>query len=398
MKEHPFSNQDKDAYRIAYLLAGYIRHRLTRKEHDELDKWLEESEHNLLLFEELTDEKNLAANLLWLDSIKEEEAYEKLEETIRKKPASHSRRRRAVWLAAATVVLLLGMYAALRYGQPGNKPPEKPLADRQDLPPGGDRATLRLEDGAVIDLANTHSGEIAVGQGSHVTKPADGEIVYGNPVQTRIPSPFHTLSTPVGGQYQVTLADGTRVWLNAQSSLQYPAWFGDSDRTVRLSGEAYFEVAHDGQRPFRVQMSDSLQVRVLGTHFNISAYQQDSVKAVTLLQGRVSVSSRLQEETLRPGEQLKWVEGSLKVLPHADTEMAVAWKNGLFVFHDAPIEEIMRQVARWYDAQIVYRGKINQLYNATIYRSESLSKLLHILEATESVHFKIENHVIYVSP
>lgn len=390
---------DHPAYRIAYLIAGFIRNTLTEKEHQELDDWVNESDHNMQLFEDLTDERNLEANLEWMDKVQSEQSYQSLKERGAFDVSRKKIRFNPVWIAAASVILIAGIFFIYRYAgknKSGNN--EMAIADTLQLHPGSNRATLTLADGRVIDLTNAKTGIIVSGQGSHVNKPADGELVYETDDSRPGASLIHTLSTPVGGQYQVRLPDGTKVWLNAATTLKYPAQFEAGERKVEVNGEAYFEVAKNEQKPFKVILADSAAVTVLGTHFNIMAYSDEKTKEVTLLEGSVAISKKENTKKLEPGSQASISENEITKQSGIDTDEIIGWKNGLFVFHDAPIESIMNQIARWYDAKIVYQAEIRQQFNATILRSEPLAKLLHLLELNGYVRFKIENKTIYVLP
>ena len=399
MKQNPYSDMDQPAYRIAYLIAGFIRNTITEKEHDELDDWVNESDDNMRLFEELTDERNLEANLAWMDKVQTEQSYKALQE----KGAFDVHRKKfqlsPVWIAAASVILIVGVFIIYRFAVNSSTNDNNiAVSDTTQLKPGGNRATLTLSDGSIIDLTTANNGIIEIGKGSHVNKPADGELVYDadvSPIET--PS-IHTLSTPVGGQYQVTLPDGTKVWLNAATNLKYPSRFASNERKVEIDGEAYFEVAKNDRQPFRVVLQDGSTITVLGTHFNVMSYNNETVKEITLLEGKVAVAKNNSIENLEPGTQAIVKTDAIIKRTGIDTEEITAWKNGLFVFHDATIETIMKQVERWYDAKVVYQGDVKQLFNATILRSEPLSKLLHLLELNGYVHFKIENKTIYVLP
>jgi Fe2+-dicitrate sensor, membrane component len=207
----------------------------------------------------------------------------------------------------------------------------------------------------------------------------------------------------------VLLQDGSRVWLNASSSLRYPATFNGAERVVELRGEGYFEIApvespgaEKKKGPFIVK-TEGMAVKVLGTRFNINAYKDEEIITTTLLEGSVSLSGRNQPGSairiLKPGEQAKlYADEVIQVLENVDIEETVAWKNGQFKFNDARIETVMRQVSRWYDAEIVYRGTVNYHFNATIYRHEPVTKLLKVLEETDRVHFTIEGKKIIVRP
>lgn len=399
MKQNPYSDMDQPAYRIAYLIAAFIRNTITEKEHDELDDWVNESDDNMRLFEELTDERNLEANLAWMDKVQTEQSYQALQE----QGAFNIPRRRfqlsPVWIAAASVILIVGVFVIYRFaGNSSTNNNNIAASDTTQLKPGGNRATLTLANGTVIDLTNVNNGIIEIGKGSHVNKPADGELVYETGVIANETPSIHTLSTPVGGQYQVTLPDGTKVWLNAATKLMYPSKFASNERKVEIDGEAYFEVSKNDKQPFRVVMQDGSTVTVLGTHFNVMAYTNETQKEITLLEGKVAVAKNNNVENLEPGTQAVVRNDIIAKRTGIDTEEITAWKNGLFVFHDATIESIMKQVERWYDAKVVYKGEIKQQFNATISRNESLSKLLRLLELNGYVHFKTENKTIYVLP
>lgn len=399
MKENPYSGMDEKAYRIAYLIAGFIRHTLTEKEHDELDNWVNESDHNMQLFEDLTDEKNLTANLEWMDKVHTEQSYQAMQEKGAFKAPAQRFYNKKFWLAAASVIVLLGVFFVYRYttGKP-SAVEDIVTTDTTLLKPGGNRATLTLADGKVIDLTYAKTGVIEDASGTHVNKTADGELVYANDSSVTNAAVLHTLSTPAGGQYHVTLPDGSRVWLNAASTIQYPPAFIGNERTVIITGEAYFEVAKDERKPFRVLMADSTAVVVTGTHFNINAYQNEKHQQVTLLEGSVTVSNAMNITKLEPGTQAVIENKAITKDKVLDAEEITGWKDGLFVFHDATIESIMMQIERWYDAKVIYKANIKQLFNATILRKEPLAKVLKLLELNGYVHFKIENNIIYVLP
>ena len=397
MKQNPYSGMDEKAYRVAYLIAGFIRHTLTEKEHDELDNWVNESDHSMKLFEDLTDEKNLAANLEWMDKVQTEQSYQAMQEKGAFKVSPKRFYSKKIWLAAASVIVVLGVFFVYRYTSVKRGSVEDiTTTDTTLLKPGGNRATLTLGDGKVIDLTYAKTGLIESDSGSHLNKTADGELVYVNDSSVTNTAALHTLSTPAGGQYQVTLPDGTRVWLNAASTIKYPPAFSGNERKVVITGEAYFEVAKNDKKPFRVLMPDSTAVVVTGTHFNINAYQNEKEQQVTLLEGSVTVSNTLTVTKLEPGTQALIKNKTITKDKVLDVEEITGWKNGLFVFHDATIESIMLQIERWYDAKIIYKANIKQLFNATILRKEPLEKVLKLLELNGYVHFKTENNTIYV--
>lgn len=264
----------------------------------------------------------------------------------------------------------------------------------QDVAPGSNKARLVLGNGKSILLEQTADGPIG-SEGEQVHK-QDAELVYGPSGSN---TGTNTLITPKGGQYRVQLSDGTRVWLNAASSLEYPAAFNGNSRTVTLTGEAYFEVAKDAAKPFFVQMN-GMAVQVLGTHFNINAYADEQQFTTTLLEGSVRVVAGNQRMTLVPGEQstLEQYSGMLQ-RSAGDLENAVAWKNGIFTFRNDELAAVMRHISRWYDVDIVYGQGMNEKVHVTgaMRRQEYLSQALKILELTADLHFTVQGRTVTVS-
>jgi transmembrane sensor len=399
MKEELFKNMDQNAHRISYLIAGFIRKALTEAEHDELDVWVESSDENMLLFEELTDEKNIEANLAWMDKTSTEKNSKLTKKKIEFTP-EHKNLKTKKWFysIAASVILLIaafGIYKIINYKQ--SKQTSIAKIDQTEIQPGGNKATLTLSNGSVIDLISTPNGIIKGDNGTIINKSKDGEILYNDNDASSIASD-NILSTPKGGQYKVQLPDGSQVWLNAASSLKYPTAFATSERIVELSGEGYFEIEKNKTKPFKVKLADGSEVKVLGTHFNIMAYENEKSKEVTLLEGSVEITKGNNEQNLAPGQQGRIISSKIILVSSADTEQVTGWKNGQFIFHDADIQSIMRQVARWYDVDIKYETVNTQHFNATISRKEPVLKLLHILEETGQIHFKTEKKIIYVLP
>lgn len=266
-----------------------------------------------------------------------------------------------------------------------------------DIAPGGNKAILSLANGQVIDLANAASGSISVQQGTRVVKTLPGQLVYEDNGDQAQPGK-NTITTPKGGTWQVRLPDGTRVWLNNSSSLTYPASFrGNKRRAVTLTGEAYFEVAKDKLHPFIVSCPGQ-EVEVLGTHFDINAFPDEQVIRTTLLEGRVKVivaGKKLTRELL-PEMQAQLSQNNLGVT-HVNAEEIVAWKNGYFRFNNTPIEQVMREMGRWYDIDVRYEGPLpTEKFNGRISRSKNISKVLSALEATKTVHFKVEGRRVTV--
>jgi len=280
-----------------------------------------------------------------------------------------------------------------------------------DALPGGNKATLTLADGTVIDLDNAANGTIATEGNTTVSKKEDGRLEYQNahsPLSTAHSPVFNILSTPKGGQYFLELPDGSKVWLNAASSIRYPTAFNGNERLVELTGEAYFEIRKNHDKPFRVHFTspstggEGLEgmIEVLGTHFNVNAYSDEETTKTTLLEGKVKVSSMVNGKwsMLKPGEQAVLAADSRLTIHDVDTEEAVAWKNGLFYFDNVDIQAIMRQLARWYKVQVVFKGRIPaRRFAGQVSRNSNLSQVLKILELSK-VHFTIEGDVVTVLP
>ena len=274
-----------------------------------------------------------------------------------------------------------------------------------DIEAGKDKAILTLGDGTRIILDDAQNGLLANQGGNSILKTAEGELIYsfsnesGNhAIEEKTENIiFNTIETPKGGKFQVVLPDGSKVWLNAASSLRFAADFSGSKRHVELKGEAYFEVAHDDSKIFEVNTRNQV-VQVLGTHFNINAYSDEPTVNTTLLEGSVIISDLRTNisQLLKPGEQSKLSE-KIEVI-NINTGEAVAWKDGYFQFNEADIQTVMRQIERWYDVSIVYEGEIrNYRFGGEIERSLSLLQVLKILEKSK-VHFRLEGREVIVMP
>jgi len=268
-----------------------------------------------------------------------------------------------------------------------------------DVAPGKNKAYLTLANGKRIELTDAANGKLVEEAGVQITKTADGQLVYEispDPGGKRS-SGFNSIETPRGGQYQINLPDGTRVWLNAASKLVYPLSFAPKgNRKVRLSGEAYFEVARDETCPFLVE-SIGQTVKVLGTHFNINSYADEGEIKTTLLEGSVKVESNDPGTILKPGEQASFKNNKIKVT-QVNPENAIAWKNGEFEFSNESLESIMRKISRWYDVDVIYQDQDlkNEIFSGGISRFEQVSDVLKKLSLTEGARFKIEGRRIFV--
>ncbi len=267
------------------------------------------------------------------------------------------------------------------------------------IKPGSNKAFLTLADGTKINLDQALNGTLAKQEGIQITKTADGQLVYTILDQKSTPSKsaYNTISTPAGGQYQVTLPDGTKVWLNALSSLKYPTSFTGQFRTVELTGEGYFEVAKNKNKPFKLKTAKQ-EISVLGTHFNVSAYADDAEIKTTLVEGGVAVKnfSPLATGVLKPGQQAIFHNTGFSI-NNVDVEEYIAWKNGFFMFNNEGIKEAMQKLARWYDVDIEYVGDFDGIYfGGSFSKNNSLQETLKILESTDKFKFKIEGRRIKI--
>jgi transmembrane sensor len=268
---------------------------------------------------------------------------------------------------------------------------------KNDVLPGGDKATLTLADGSTVVLDEAQNGMLAQQGRSKVIK-VGGKLMYDPTNKNSKEVVYNTISTPNGGQYQLELPDGSLVWLNATSSIHFPTSFVGKERHVEITGEAYFEVAKNRDMPFVVAVNGA-EVQVLGTHFNVNAYSDEDNVKTTLLEGSVKIVQGANINMLKPGQQSQLTtDGLIKVVSNVDVDGVVAWKNGMFDFENAGIETVMRQLSRWYDVEIEYNGKTDDLFIAEMRRNIKLSDALKALELTGKVKFEIQGKKIIVMP
>jgi transmembrane sensor len=308
-------------------------------------------------------------------------------------------------VAAASIIAVLGIGIYLYQRTGHSELIQDGQVYVQDIKPGGNKAYLTLSNGKRVVLTDVKNGALAKEQETNIRKTADGQVVYYGGVSGDVLI-YNTMTTPRGGKYGLTLADGTVVTLDAASSITYPVAFDGKQRKVRITGQVYFEVAHNAAKPFRVEAKGKV-VEVLGTEFNMNAYDDEPVIKTTLLKGSVMVSSfggddagSRDEVVLKPGEQAvsRAGDGLIRVTK-VDTEEATAWKNGYFLFTNEPLESVMRKVSRWYDVDIVYpKGTpVPESYLGSITRYGNVSKVLQMLEITGDVKFRIEGKKIIVT-
>lgn len=298
---------------------------------------------------------------------------------------------------AASVVMLLGVLVYLTFWKPQVA---QQMAATDIAAPVTNRAMIVLANGKKVYLDQQAKGNIAYDGNATVEKMADGTIVYkANNNVSLASNLYNTLSNPRGSSVMdITLSDGTRVWLNAGSSLTYPVAFSGKERKVQISGEGYFEVAHNANMPFKVA-KNNMEVTVLGTHFNVNAYDDESVIKVTLLEGSVKTSlGNKVAVVIKPGQQAQ-ISNNISVLKDVNLEKEMAWKQGVFRFQDTNIEEIMHQAARWYNVEVEFGGDVSNLnFGGSVSRQVNISELLKRLEATNLVKFSVVDRKVIVTP
>ena len=386
---------------------------LTDKELEDLAQWRESNEHRKQLFEQIQDRQRVVKEIRRLnDKYDAEAAVERIFVTLSldKRRLKNKVHRIRVWkwslsAAAAAIFIILGAWFYVTR-QKGFKPIAPSSGYYQnDIRPGGNKAVLTLSGGNSIALDGAPDGILSIEEGTRIEKTADGKLAYSPAKDAAAPdisrqASLNTLTTPRGGQYFLELPDGSKVWLNSASSIRYPVVFTGKSREVELKGEAYFEITSNADHPFKVKVGE-LSVDVLGTSFNINAYGEEGVIRTTVLEGGVKVSlPKDKAAVLAVNEQAVCNPFShdIQLARDIDPEDVIAWKNGLFQFNNASIESIMRQVGRWYDADIVYTKGVTHRFSGEIPRDVPVSTLLKMLESTRRVHFRVEGKTITVMP
>lgn len=401
-----------DTHSIIELIIAEQAGSLSVEALQELESWAAQSAErqaflarcrNQQLTEEALEEMSRIDEKAALDRFKNKYAGELF--LVHRMPQKRYKR----WLVAAAVLGLAltgGWWFLMRDSKPATPQTTAAQPVPSILPATGQKATLTLSDGKVISLDDSKDGMLAQDAGARVNKKGDALVYHADKSSqqknTSQPVAYNTVSTPKGGFYKLSLPDQSFVWLNAESSIRFPTAFAGKERRVAVTGEAYFEVMKKADQPFIVSINDGAsEVRVLGTHFNISAYKDLSAITTTLLQGRVEVASGHKEAVISPGQQAV-ITGIAASTPKievaaANTEEAVAWKNGYFSFQGATVQEIMRETKRWYDIDVEYQSQIPGNFIAYLPRNLPLNSLLKILEATDKVKFSIDGKKVTVT-
>jgi ferric-dicitrate binding protein FerR (iron transport regulator) len=395
--------------RVSQLMQQYLQNRLTAADYSELWQLLNENSEENDFKEEL--------QLLW-QTAKTEPALIPAEEwdynmqllknKLKAAPVSEPVVQKRVirmnkyWWAAAAVLLVFISSAIYFFTNTKEHTAfaknNQPAQQKNDRLPGGDKAMLTLADGSQIVLDSASNGILAQQGNTNIIKQQDGQLVYNANGTGTDEIAYNTLTTPRGGQYKITLPDGSKVWLNAASSIKYPAAFTGKDRKVEITGEVYFEVTKNASKPFKVQVNQQ-EVEVLGTHFNINSYSDEDAIRTTLLEGSVKINTSNGNSFLQPGQQAQLQKaGKIKLVNNVDLEETMAWKDGNFQFENSDIKTVMRQIARWYDVEIEYKGYVSKHFIGTISRNVNLSQVLTMLQQTGEVKCIIEGKKVIIMP
>lgn len=415
---------------IADLIIKHLQDTISAEESQTLEQWIAASEENRSKFNRIVNGDTLREDLLrFADSDQKirQDVYAKL-------PDVHSalivtpKRSLMRWVSAAAAVLVIigGSFWLMRSKEtPATNPPQQQVPMATTIPAGGNKATLTLADGTVIDLDKAGNGTIATEGKTKVTKTENGQLEYKSTTGTRQTAiTYNLLSTPRGGQYQLILPDGSKVWLNAASSIKYPTEFSGNERRVEVTGETYFEITRNTAKPFKVTVLPPSggagrggEIEVVGTHFNINAYGDEQPIVTTLLEGKIKISpievvskqsggadinyhkpQTTNYKLLNPGEEAQINDkADIRVRKNVDTESAVAWMKGFFDFHNANIKTVMSQVSRWYNIDVQYKGAVPaQTFEGNIDRNIPLNELLALLQQMGATKFTIEGRTVKV--
>ncbi|QNL49380.1 FecR family protein [Olivibacter sp. SDN3] len=391
------------------LLCAYMTEKITEAEFEQLIQLMQENQGDI-------DESTLASAIdrAWkcYDQdqpirINADKVYSKILADDRIKPSVSKQRKKnkyIFWMPTigAAALICIGIFLFIQHSS--RQPLDSDISslskniDSNSIQPGNNKATLILADGKAVALESMEEGMLSFQAGENIKKEGN-QLIYMNTDQQNgnEQERLNTIHTPAGGEFALTLPDGTKVWLNAQSSLTYPTSFSShqKNRAVKLVGEAYFDVAKNKDRPFIVE-ANGTAIKVLGTQFNVNAYLDEKTIKTTLIEGSVLVKSK----KLKPGQQAISFSETENLLVHdIDVQEATAWRNGYFFFDDEDIKTVMNTIARWYDITVEYQGDLNgKTFGGTISRYEDFHKLLQVIELTESVHFQTKGRRVMVSP
>lgn len=382
----PYQAELENNFRAAYLISQFIQETISEEDEEELDRWMQQSELNMQIFEDLTDESMVHEFLKWYADRDTERSLQEVKQRLQ---FTRPSRILPFWryAAAACVILLLGTGIYYFSFRGKDSPASSNPSEIADISPGKASATLTLPNGNKIDLTNLRDTII-----NREVRIENGVVVYSNTVSD---PEMHEISIPRKGFYELVLPDGSKAWINSSSSIRYPSRFSGNERRVTVTGETYFEVAKDAAHPFIVSV-EGVDITAIGTAFNVNAYPNEDGLRITLTEGRINVNASQRNEQLLPGQQIILRPGEWEIRT-VDISPVIAWTKNQFKLKNSSIEEVMRMAERWYDAKIIYKGKVTDHFTGTIDRNVPISQLLRLLEATGQVHFQIEGETIIVT-
>jgi ferric-dicitrate binding protein FerR (iron transport regulator) len=400
--------QTEKGFYIASLILGDMQNSLTATERQELEAWLQENGDNNKLYEDLMDQEKLGSDLNELESYDPQLAFEKLSPMIfTNEPAAKRLHFRIWWYMVAAVLLLVAggvAYFSLNKTEQAVVPKTAVFAQKKTpgTAPDSKKAVLILGDGSSIVLNEMNDGNIAQQGNVLIKKIKNGLLEFkltGEPANTAI---FNTIRTPRGSEYEVILDDGSHIWLNSATALQFPVHFINSDRRLALTGEAYFEVKSSvlpsGDKKSFIVSVDNMEVQAVGTAFNISAYKEDDRSQTTVVEGQVKVNRNNKTKLLSPGKKLIAKDNSVTV-EDADIKQEIGWKNGDFVFHNTSLKMVMNELARWYDLDVAYDKGVPDLhFSGEVKRTSAIKTVLEMLEYTGGVSFTMSKGMVTVHP
>lgn len=387
-----------------------LKEALSNKEAETMYKWVSESPLHQQLFDELSNDDYWDNEMDAFRSKAGDPAWniigQRLDDIAYFEDRPRLSFRKYMTAAAAAVLVATGVYLYFTLSEPASNKKASNIVptvsiDREVLPAAG-KAVLRMGDNSIVQLDQINRKMLGMERYGMFISIENGSLVYRTDMSTKVED--HTLIIPRAAQYKVALPDGSHVWLNAASTLRFPTAFKENERLVELTGEAYFEVAKNKFKPFKVKVVSpannkrNFEIRVLGTHFNINAYGDEGTAVTTLLEGSVLVRSENDSVQLVPGQKAIIADGAdMKVAP-ADLTGAMAWKDKLFMFQDATIPEIMRQIERWYDVKVVYKGKIDEKFTGILPRDLTLGQILTVLDNGGKYSFEVKDKTVMVFP
>lgn len=390
---------------IALLINKFLKDELDERETQELEFWKSESDVNRQIFEELTNDAYLIeavgdAYKIDSDTVARQKMHALIAKEQQLEPGTQKPKIRSLWFrlaATAAVIFILisitTIYLLRKDKEPGNIVTSQNT--KPDIAPGASKATLTLADGSTIVLDSTAMGQLAQ-QGATQIINKDGQLVYaaGKP-EGNSAAFYNTVSTSKGQTYPLLLSDHSRIWLNAESSIRFPVSFTGNERRVEITGEVYFEIAHDASKPFFATVN-GVNIQVLGTKFNVNAYADEGAIKTTLVEGSVSISKGIQRKRLTPGQQAQVVANEISIADKVDVGKITAWRQGYFRFKEDKLAEAMKNIARWYNVEVVFEGNAANIeLSGDINRSSNLSSIVRLLAAMD-VEARIEGRKLIV--